>query len=75
MLLTRYILNLCGAKMPTVEIDFNYLGWDRVHEEHIDWIRANCKGHWQYQMPSFTGIGKYYFEDTDEAVRFKLRWG
>lgn len=49
-------------------------------EDMDDWCEQNCKGNWTVEVESWPepymviSVG-YEFEDTDDAMRFKLVWG
>lgn len=37
-------------------------------EDEMIWCEANCKGNWS------THWGKFFFEEMNDSIRFKLKW-
>jgi len=53
-------------------IDFGLVSPDFPDEEIEDWIIENLTGRWSADhLPS----GKYFFENSFDAIAFKMHWG
>jgi hypothetical protein len=60
-----------GKKLIIVKCNSPYFYWGKVI-----WCERNCKGKWKNYHPDNDKITErwFEFENTDDALFFKMRW-
>lgn len=49
-----------------------------IRDDIEEWLEENVGHfgiHWDFEfIPAFTGIGRFYFNQKEDALKFKLTW-